>query len=60
MKAKKECPISLRHIVYVDFETGKRYVFLTNHFVLSASFNIDTIWVVNLDRFIIKPPFCLF
>jgi hypothetical protein len=32
----QECPISLRRIVYKDSETGKRLVFLTNHFRLSA------------------------
>jgi len=36
VKAKKDCPISLRRIGYRDPETGKHYVFLTNHFSLSA------------------------
>ena len=35
-KARKECPIELRRIGYRDPETGKHYVFLTNHFELSA------------------------
>jgi len=36
VKAKKACPIILRRIGYRDPETGKHYVFLTNHFGLSA------------------------
>ncbi len=36
VKAQKECPILLRRIGYCDPETGKHYVFLTNHFALSA------------------------
>ncbi len=32
----KECPIELRRIGYRDPETGKHYVFLTNHMKLSA------------------------
>ena len=32
----KRCPIPLRRIGYRDPQTGKRYVFLTNHFRLSA------------------------
>ncbi len=31
-----ECPFPLRRIAYRDPATGKRYVFLTNHFKLSA------------------------
>jgi putative transposase len=31
-----ECPFSLRRITYRDPASGKRYVFLTNHFKLSA------------------------
>jgi hypothetical protein len=31
-----ECPIPLRRIVYRDAATGRRYVFLTNHFKLAA------------------------
>lgn len=33
----KKCPVKLRRIGYLDAETGKRYVFLTNNFALSAS-----------------------
>ncbi len=36
VKAKKECPISLRRIGFKDPETGKYYIFVTNHFDLSA------------------------
>lgn len=32
----KDCPIHLRRIGFNDPETGKRYVFLTNNFALSA------------------------
>ena len=32
----KKCPIRLRRIGYRDPETGKHYVFLTNHFKLAA------------------------
>ena len=32
----KKCSVPLRRIVYRDAETGKRYVFLTNNFKLSA------------------------
>jgi len=32
----KECPKPLRRIGYKDPDTGKHYVFLTNHFALSA------------------------
>ncbi len=32
----KKCPVQLRRIGYRDAETGKRYVFLTNNFKLSA------------------------
>jgi len=31
-----ECPVPLRRIAYRDAVSGKRYVFLTNHFKLSA------------------------
>ena len=31
-----ECPVPLRRIAYRDAASGKRYVFLTNHFKLSA------------------------
>ena len=33
----KKCPAMLRRIGYRDPESGKRYVFLTNHFRLSAN-----------------------
>ncbi len=32
----QECPVPLRRIAYLDAATGKRYVFLTNHFKLAA------------------------
>jgi hypothetical protein len=32
----RRCPALLRRIVYVDPETGKRFVFLTNNFTLDA------------------------
>lgn len=32
----RECPIPLRRIAYRDAATGRRYVFLTNHFKLAA------------------------
>ena len=32
----KKCPIQLRRIAYRDIITGKRYVFLTNNFKMSA------------------------
>jgi putative transposase len=32
----QECPVLLRRIAYRDAATGKRYVFLTNHFKLAA------------------------
>ncbi len=32
----QECPIPLRRIAYRDAGTGKRYVFLSNHFKLAA------------------------
>ena len=35
--AKRDCPIKLRRVGYRDPETGKHYVFLTNHFKLSAN-----------------------
>ncbi|MEW8047873.1 MAG: IS4 family transposase [Candidatus Thiodiazotropha sp.] len=33
----KKCPVPLRRIGYRDAQTGKRYVFLTNNFKLSAN-----------------------
>jgi transposase len=35
-KTSQEYPAPLRRISYVDAETGKRFVFLTNHFTLPA------------------------
>lgn len=35
-QVSKKCPYRLRRIGYKDAETGKRYVFLTNNFTLSA------------------------
>jgi putative transposase len=32
----QECPVPLRRIAYRDTATGRRYVFLTNHFQLAA------------------------
>jgi putative transposase len=32
----QECPVPLRRITYCDAATGRRYVFLTNHFQLAA------------------------
>jgi hypothetical protein len=32
----RECPLPLRRIAYRDAATGRRYVFLTNHFRLAA------------------------
>jgi putative transposase len=32
----QECPVSLRRIAYRDATTGRRFVFLTNHFKLAA------------------------
>ena len=34
--SKKDYPETMRRIVYCDAETGKRYVFVTNNFALSA------------------------
>ncbi len=46
-----KCPIPLRRIVYRDQETGKQYIFLTNHFKLAAR-TIDDVykarWQVEL------------
>lgn len=36
VQTAKKCPVQLRRIGYRDAETGKRYVFLTNNFKLSA------------------------
>jgi DDE family transposase/uncharacterized protein DUF4372 len=50
-KALKKCPIPLRRIVYRDQETGKQYIFLTNHFKLAARTIADVYkarWQVEL------------
>lgn len=47
----KACPVSLRRVSYQDPETGKRYVYLTNHFGLSAKTIADIYkqrWQVEL------------
>lgn len=47
----KKCPIQLRRIGYRDEETGKRYVFLSNNFKLSAKTIADIYkarWQVEL------------
>ena len=47
----KKCPVQLRRIAYRDAETGKRYVFLTNNFKLSAKTIADIYkarWQVEL------------
>lgn len=47
----KKCPTPLRRIGYRDAETGKRYVFLTNNFQLSAKTIADIYkarWQVEL------------
>ena len=49
--AAKDCPIQLRRIGYRDQETGKQYVFLTNHFKLAAKTIADIYkarWQVEL------------
>jgi Transposase DDE domain/Domain of unknown function (DUF4372) len=49
--AIKDCPIQLRRISYRDQETGKQYVFLTNHFKLAAKTIADIYkarWQVEL------------
>ena len=47
----KKCPVQLRRIAYRDAQTGKRYVFLTNNFKLSAKTIADIYkarWQVEL------------
>ena len=49
--ALRKCPIPLRRIVYRDQETGKQYIFLTNHFKLAARTIADVYkarWQVEL------------
>ncbi len=51
VQTAKKCPVQLRRIVYRDAETGKRYVFLTNNFKLSAKTIADIYkarWQVEL------------
>jgi putative transposase len=50
-QTSKKCPIKLRRIGYRDPVTGNRYVFLTNHFKLSAKTIADIYksrWQVEL------------
>ncbi len=47
----KKCPTPLRRIVYRDIDTGKQYIFLTNHFKLAARTIADVYkarWQVEL------------
>ena len=51
VQTAKKCPVQLRRIAYRDAETGKRYVFLTNNFKLSAKTIADIYkarWQVKL------------
>ncbi len=51
VQTAKKCPVRLRRIGYRDAETGKRYVFLTNNFKLSAKTIADIYkarWQVEL------------
>ena len=51
IQTAKKCPVQLRRIGYRDEETGKRYVFLTNNFKLSAKTIADIYkarWQVEL------------
>jgi len=51
IQTAKRCPIQLRRIGYRDPETGKHYVFLTNHFKLAAKTIADIYkarWQVEL------------
>ena len=51
VKASRQCPIPLRRIGYRDAETGKHYVFLTNHLKLAAKTVADLYqarWQVEL------------
>ena len=53
-KAAKKCPIHLRRIGYQDPDTGKHYIFLTNHFKLAAKTIADIYkarWQVELLGF---------
>lgn len=51
IQTAKKCPVPLRRIGYRDPETGKHYVFLTNHFKLAAKTIADIYkarWQVEL------------
>ncbi len=51
IQTAKKCPVQLRRIAYRDAQTGKRYVFLTNNFKLSAKTIADIYkarWQVEL------------
>jgi len=51
VQTAKKCPVQLRRTGYRDTETGKRYVFLTNNFKLSAKTIADIYkarWQVEL------------
>ena len=51
VQTAKKCPVQLRRIGYRDAETGKRFVFLTNNFKLSAKTIADIYkarWQVEL------------
>jgi len=51
VQTSKKCPVQLRRIGYKDAETGKRYIFLTNNFKLSAKTIADIYkarWQVEL------------
>jgi hypothetical protein len=51
LQTAKKCPVQLRRIGYRDAETGKHYIFLTNHFNLSAKTIADVYkarWQVEL------------
>lgn len=50
VNVSKACPIRLRRVGYCDAQTGKRYVFLTNQFKLSAK----TIAAIYKDRWQIE------
>jgi len=51
IQTAKKCPVQLRRVGHWDAETGKRYVFLTNNFKLSAKTIADIYkarWQVEL------------
>ena len=50
-QVSKKCPIKLRRVGYIDAQTGKHYVFLTNNFKLAAKTIADIYkarWQVEL------------